>query len=70
MHLWHFYNIFILTVVPWRELKQQHFWCWLISSYGLNRLKALCELYISAFISGAPMADIGFSVIGKTCYIS
>ena len=40
----------------------------LANKYGLNRLKALCELYISEFISGAPMADIEFSVIGKMCY--
>ena len=41
----------------------------LANKYGLNRLKALCELYISKFISGAPMTDIEFSVIGKkTCF--
>ena len=40
----------------------------LANKYGLNRLKALCESYISEFISGAPMADIEFSVIGKMCY--
>ena len=39
----------------------------LANQYGLNRLKALCESYISEFISGAPMADIEFSVIGKMC---
>ena len=40
----------------------------LANKYALNRLKALCESYISEFISGAPMADVEFSVIGKMCY--